>query len=134
MAINRELILQAIESLSSIGGANLNPSSLVEDTMLLAYAFPADDDFKAAVFNTKRALEGLVKGSYCTSELKYNLHSWNSYHYQHRVKQGQKSDCRIIFRIESDGHITVKGFGHRFIPTDIYYRLSEQRHKRDRGD
>ncbi|WP_165172039.1 hypothetical protein [Adlercreutzia sp. ZJ242] len=58
--------------------------------------------------------------------MKHELGQWLSCHYQHRVVQGAKADCRIIYRTTEDG-IEVKGFGHRRIPEDFYRRMSAGR-------
>lgn len=99
---------------------------LVEDTVLLAKAFPEELDFMAACASTRQALEYIVAGKVSTSDLKYDFADWKSYHYQHRVGQGIKATCRIMYRPVDDG-IEVKGFGHRRIPKDFYERMSTVR-------
>lgn len=126
MAISRELIYQAALSIAGAPGLSMDANALLEDTVLLAYAFPEEDEFEAACANTKRAVSLLANGAVSSSELKYALAGWRSYHYQHKVGQGVKAACRIVFRPISGG-IEVKGFGHRRIPQDLYERMSAQR-------
>jgi len=126
MAISKELIRQAIESLSETEGVFMDAASLVEDAFLMAYAFPDEDDFMAACASTRRALESLVRDEVASSDLKYEFEDWKSYHYQHRVGQGARATCRIMYRRTGDG-IEVKGFGHRRIPGDFYERMRRGR-------
>lgn len=126
MTIRNDLIRQAVEVLAEVEGVFMDPASLVEDVFLLAYAFPEEEDFMAACASTSRAFGFLMKGAVDSSNLKYQLEGWDSYHYQHRVGQGVKADCRIMYRRTDDG-IEVKGFGHRRIPADFYNRMEGKR-------
>lgn len=112
----------AVETISKVEGVRMDANSLVEDSFLLAYAFTEEEDFLAACANTCRALEQLVSGKVVPGDLKYDFEEWKAYHYQHRVAQGMKADCRIMYRKIPDG-IEVKGFGHRHIPYDFYERM-----------
>lgn len=123
MAISKRLIRQAIESLSEIDGVLMDPANLVEDAFLLAFAFPHDNDYLAACASTRRALKRLAAREVDASSLKYEFEGWESYHYQHRVGQGVKATCRIMYRRTPSG-IKVKGFGHRRVPADFYERMA----------
>lgn len=129
MAINRGLIRQAIEALSAIDGLFMDAAALVEDAVLLAKAFPDESDYMAACASTYQAIRRLIRGDVTTNDLKYNFAGWKSFHYQHRVGQGVKATCRIMYR-QVDGGIEVKGFGHRRIPRDFYDRMSGVRNER----
>ena len=126
MAISDDLMRQAVDSLSRTDGLMMNPDSLVEDVFLLALAFPVEDDFMAACASTQRAFKHLIAEKVTASDLKYSFEEWSSYHYQHRVGQGIRATCRIMYR-KIDGGIEVKGFGHRRIPADFYERMGEYR-------
>ena len=126
MAISNDLMRQAIDSLSKTDGLIMSSASLVEDVLLLSLAFPAEDDFMAACASTQRVFEHLVAGKVIASDLKYSFGKWSSYHHQHRVGQGIRATCRIMYR-KIDGGIEVKGFGHRRIPADFYERMGEYR-------
>ncbi len=104
----------------------MSSASLVEDVLLLSLAFSAEDDFMAACARTQRAFEDLVVGKVTASDLKYSFEEWRPYHYRHRVGQGIRATCRIMYRKVDDG-IEVKGFGHRRIPADFYDQVSEYR-------
>ena len=124
MVISNDLMRQAVDSLSKTDGLIMSSASLVEDVPLLSLAFSAEDDFMAACASTQRAFEHLVVGKVTASDLKYGFEEWSSYHHQHRVGQGIRATCRIMYRKVDDG-IEVKGFGHRRIPADFYERMSE---------
>ena len=126
MAISDELFQEAVRAVARVEGLAMDENDLVEDVFLLAYAFPEEEDFKAAVASTCRAMAFLVEGRVKSGDLKYEFEGWHSYHYQHRVGQGVRALCRIMFK-EADGGIEVKGFGHRRIPNDFYGRMSAGR-------
>ena len=126
MAISGEALHRAVGAVAGVEGVFMDANALAEDVALLAFAFNEEADFMAAVSNTCRALRFLVRGRVSSSELKYELGSWRSYHYQHKVGQGAKADCRVLYREVPHG-IEVKGFGHRRIPDDFYRRMSKNR-------
>jgi hypothetical protein len=123
MTITKHQIQIAASKIAQCNGLFANPDSILEDTVLLAYAFPAPDDFAQACANTCKAINQLVANEVSAGHLKYEFSDWKSYHYQAKVGQGQKANCRIMFR-EVDGGVEVKGFGHRRIPADFYARIS----------
>lgn len=98
MAVDDARLRAAVDAITDVEGLSMDPDSLVEDVYLLAYAFPEDDDFEAAVANTCRALTALIAERVSASMLKYEFDTWSSYHYQPRVAQGARATCRIIFR------------------------------------
>ena len=124
MPISRETVLRAAQSIAECDGLFMDADALLEDVVLLAYAFPHEDDFMAAIVNTCNAIAFVRAGKVDASELKYGFAGWSSYHYQHRVGQGVRATCRIMFR-SVEGGIEVKGFGHRRIPEDFCFRMSE---------
>lgn len=126
MAVDDARLRAAVDAITNVEGLSMDPDSLVEDVYLLAYAFPEDDDFEAAVASTCRALTALITERVNASTLKYEFDTWSPYHHQPRVAQGARATCRIIFRSTGDG-IEVKGFGHRRIPRDFYQRTSSSR-------
>lgn len=126
MSVRDDLLDQAIVRLSSVQGVLMDPDALAEDVFLLSVSFSDEEEFLAAVLATQRALSRLLRGSVDSSNLTGNLSSWRSYHYQHRVFQGAKADMRIEWQ-SKDGSLYVRGFGHRWIPSDFYKRLSETR-------
>ncbi len=126
MAISRQLVLESIEAISSVRDVQMNPDSLAEDVALLARPWPEEDEFRLAVASTVRALKAIAAGSVTPASLKYNLNGWQSYHYQHKVAQGQRADMRIVFQIRGE-KVRVKAFGHRNLPQDLYERIASTR-------
>ena len=127
MAISDDLIIQAIVRLASVPNTVMDPDALGEDVLLLAVAFPRDEEFLKAVIATERAMIKVAKGSVASSPALVGDHAgWISYHYQHCVTQGQKADMRLEWRPCEQG-ILVRAFGHRFIPADFYRRISKSR-------
>ena len=126
MAISDERVLEAALAIAGVPGLEMDPNDLVEDVFLLAFAFPDESEFMAATAATVRAIGNLVAHRVTPALLKYQLEGWSSFHYQHRISQGGRADCRIVFR-ETDDGIEVKGFGHRRIPTDFYIRMASGR-------
>ena len=101
----------------------MDPRALADDVLLLARSFPDEDEFCLAAANTRRALEQCARGTVTPSALERSLEGWLSYHYQHSVGQGAPADMRIVYRTTAGG-IEVKGFGHRWVPADVYGRIS----------
>ncbi|MBQ9042577.1 MAG: hypothetical protein IJ111_07150 [Eggerthellaceae bacterium] len=126
MAVSDSRILDGALEIASTPGLEMEPNGLLEDTYLLAAAFPEEDEFMAACASTVRAIGNLVSRRVSSAQLKYALEGWSSYHYQHRVSQGGRADCRIVFR-ETPAGIEVMGFGHRAIPEDLYARMASGR-------
>ena len=126
MAISTDLIVQAIDRLVSVPGVLMDPDALAEDAFLLSVSFPDEHDFLAVVLATERALQHLAAGRVTSSRLEGNRAEWMSYHYQHRIAQGQQADCRIEWKAY-DGVVYVRGFGHRWRPVDFYARIARQR-------
>lgn len=128
MAISDDLVLQAIDALSSVEGVMMDPDVLAEDAFMLGESFPNEREYLAAVIATKKALELLVSGRASSSQLERNQAGWNSYHYQHRVAQKAKADCRIEWQRRA-GKVYVRGFGHRWRPEDFYKRMASLRNE-----
>lgn len=127
MAISDELLQEAVRAVTRVEGLAMDENDLVEDVFLLAYAFPEEEDFKAAVASTCKAMAFLIGGGRVKSgDLKYEFEGWHFNRYLHRAEQGVRALCRIMFK-ESDGGIEVKGFGRRRIPNDFYGRMGAGR-------
>lgn len=126
MSISKATVAQAIAALSSVDGVLMEPSALAEDAMVLTLAFDKEDDYKAAVVNTVKALKDISKGRVAPSALSGTYEGWSSFHYQPRVAQGTAATMRMIFR-QANGSLYVLGFGHRHVPSNIYRRLAELR-------
>ena len=126
MAIDDGTLAHSVDLVARIPPVEMDPQALVDDVVLIAYAYPDEDEFKAAIASVCRALSQLVDGRVSGSELQYNHTGWLSYHFQHRRSQGAKADMRVVYQKGHRG-IRVRGFGNRRIPTDIYRRLHSGR-------
>ena len=122
MAVSSDLLRSAIVQISSIPSSRMAPEALVEDVTLLAKVWPDESDFAAAVASCCRALEQVSAGKVTPDALEDDLDGWWSYHFQLHRAQGEKAVLRVVFRPQAD-FVEVKGFGHRFKPSDIYHRL-----------
>lgn len=121
--IGAEALLGAIASISAVEGVFMSASSLAQDVVAVARAFPEKDDFDAAIANTARALGHIASGRVVASDLGDDYEGWHAYHYQHCVAQGEKADMRVMYRV-GDGQVFVRGFGHRREPADFYRRMA----------
>ena len=126
MTENESIILQSIDSISSVEGVNMDANALAEDIYLLTQAFDDEGEFQKAISETVRSLTQIVNGEITASKLKYSFENFNSYHYQHSRAQGNKADMRVVYTEDEQG-VFVLGFGHRNCPTDIYERLAFNR-------
>ncbi|NMM98487.1 hypothetical protein [Bifidobacterium olomucense] len=124
MAISNALLERAIAIIASVRGLQMDPDTLADDVILLAYVWPDEDEFKIAVASVHRAMTQLTEGTVEGSELKYDFAGWKSFHFQHRRGQQSRADMRIVYMRTADG-IRVKGFGNRHLPSDIYRRLAQ---------
>ena len=73
MAVDDARLRAAVDAITDVEGLSMDPDSLVEDVYLLAYAFPEDDEFEAAVATTCRALTALNAERVSASMLKYEF-------------------------------------------------------------
>ena len=126
MPVDQALVIAAANAVAAIDGIEADPRTVVEDAFLLSMAFTDADEYLAAVANTVRALEQLISKTVSPAKLKHNHKEWLSYHYQHRVAQGERADLRIVFRY-ADDKVRLRAFGHRNLPMDFYERITESR-------
>ena len=126
MAVSRALIREAVSRLSAVPGIMMPQANLNEDVMLLARAYPHEDDFEAAIEATEWALRQAVAVRLTPSALRDDLAGWCSYHYQLRRQQGTDADLRLVYQPTERG-IRVKGFGHRYWPASLYHRVARKR-------
>lgn len=115
MAISNDSILQWIDNVSKIKGLLMDPTSLADDVVLMAYVFDVEADFLQAMNNVVRAINQLINETVNTSQLQQNYSRWDCYHFQSQRTQGHRADLRIVFRTLAASSIQVKGFGHRHL-------------------
>lgn len=125
MAISKLLIAQSIAEFSEISGVTIQAEALVRDLMVMARVWNDAEDFSRATASTLNALKLIRDGKITPSKLRDKLAGYSSYHYQSTKGQGRKADMRVVYKIEN-GVVFVLGFGHRFLPSDIYRRLLEK--------
>lgn len=124
-------IRRAFHALAEIDRVRMQPEGLVEDVVVLFREFSDEGDrFERAVANTAIAIEQARDGRVTPAKLRNSLQGWNSLHYQSAKGQGAPADMRLVYRIDSDGRIAVKCFGHRYRPVDIYKRFMHDSAKR----
>lgn len=129
MTVSDSQIDEWIEIIASIGGMEMDPNDLAEDTIIVAEVCDDDNQFKTAMGAVYRALNQLVKHQVSASHLERNLATWKSYHFQSERTQGHPADMRICFmEVESGPEskastIRVRAFGFRHIPADFYKRI-----------
>lgn len=89
------------------------------DIAAMRRAFPADDDFSAALRAVSRRLRSLrtVDGS----DLDYTLIGWLRVKFSSTVVD--HVDLRIIYRAGADG-LELRAFGHRTYPESVYLRAA----------
>lgn len=121
--IASDLLEQAVERIGSVSGVRMDAISLAQDVLLLAYAWPDETEFRAAVDSVCDALTNLVAHKVEGTELKHQFTGWRSFHFQHHRFNGARADARVIYRWDGE-NLTVRGFGGRHLPSDIYQRLS----------
>ena len=126
MAVDVALIRQAIVRLAHVPGIEMDPRALAEDAFLLAESFSDEREYLAAVLATERALRLDASGRATSSGLERDHAGWMSYHYQHAVARGVRADMRLEWRA-GDGCVRVRGFGHRWRPSDFYRRMTAVR-------
>ena len=126
MTISDELVIHAAHAIADIDGNEADAGAMLKDAYLLSLAFAREEDFLNAVANTQRALGQLARNAVSPARLKYEHQGWLSYHYQHKVAQGQRADMRIVL-CRTDAGIRLRAFGHRSLPKDFYERLAENR-------
>lgn len=124
MAISDELLEFWIDRVSELEGISMDADKLVEDIVLIAIAFDQDSEILSAVMtNTIEAFKLIVRDRSIGQELMGNKSVWSSYHFQSRRIRKQKADMRLVYR-DSGTSIQIMGFGHRWLPQQIYDRLS----------
>jgi hypothetical protein len=122
MAISNTLLAKWIRRISSVQGIEMDADALVDDILLMAYAFENEDTFNTAMTHVVSALLLIVKQRNVGQDLKANLTGWKSYHFQSQRIRKHPADLRIVYQ-DTGSAIRVRGFGHRWIPEEVYKRL-----------
>ena len=123
MAINDAPLQLGIDQVSAIEGIAMDADRLVDDVVLLAYVFDDPQRFSTALTHVINAIHLIVRQRRIGQPLVNNKAGWWSYHFQSQRTQRHKADMRIVYQ-DTGTTIRIMGFGHRWIPQDLYARLS----------
>lgn len=123
MAISDELLQLGIDQLAGLTGISMDANRLVDDVVLVAYAFDDPQLFSAAIANIINAINLILRQRNVGTALVNNKAGWWSYHFQSQRNQRHTADMRIVYQ-DNGTTIRIMGFGHRWLPQDIYNRLS----------
>lgn len=126
MAISDALLQLGIEQLSQIDGISMDADRLVDDVVLVAYVFDDPQLFSTAIANVINAINLVVRERRIGPALVNNKAGWWSYHFQSQRTQRHTADMRIVYQ-DTGTTIRIMGFGHRWIPQDLYDRLSPKK-------
>jgi hypothetical protein len=108
---------------TDLQGVSMDADRVVDDIVLVAYVFNDPEEFVKAMHNVVDVLRLIVQQRNIGEELKGAKAGWHSFHFQSQRIQRHKADMRMVYQ-DSGTTIRVKGFGHRWIPEDLYQRLS----------
>jgi len=122
MAISNALLAEWIGKLSSVPGIEMDADALVDDVVLTAYAFADESTFQTAMRSVVSALLLIVKSRNVGQNLSANLEGWKSYHFQSQRVRKHPADLRVVYQ-DTGFVIRIRGFGHRWIPEEVYKRL-----------
>ncbi len=122
MAINDERLREWIRIVSAVPGVEMDGDALVDDIVLIAHVFDDPQRFETAMSQIVNSLNLIVKKRDMGAELKSNLSAWRCFHFQSRRTAKHPADLRIVYQ-DTGAAIRVRGFGHRWLPDDIYRRL-----------
>lgn len=125
MAISDKSIQDAIVAISQIKGLEMNANELVEDVVLVAAVFEAEEEFHSAIGQIIRHLLLIVTDRADSSALERNYEGWKSFHFPSKRKNGHPADLRVVYQ-DGDEVKRIRGFGHRHIPASIYKRLTDR--------
>ena len=123
MAISDELLQFGIDQLAGLAGISMDADRLVDDVVLVAYAFDDPQLFSTAIANIVSAINLILRQRNIGTALVNNKAGWWSYHFQSQRSQRRPPDMRIVYQ-DTGTTIRIMGFGHRWVPQDIYTRLS----------
>jgi len=124
MAISNEALEFWIERVAELEGLSMDADKLVEDVVLVAVAFDQDPNiFSLAMVNVVTAFRLILRDRNIGQELVGNKAGWYSFHFQSQRTRKHTADMRIVYR-DTGTTIQVMGFGHRWLPQEIYNRLS----------
>ncbi len=123
--VDRSTLSLAIERLTSIPNVSFHVDGLADDLHSLIAMWPDEQAFLTVISSTVGAIELIVEDKALASLLSRDLAGWRSFHYPHSRSHRGKADMRIIYR-RVGSEVQVLGFGHRYVPSDVYARLIDR--------
>lgn len=123
MAISDELLQFGIDQLAGIGGISMDANRLVDDVVFVASAFNDPQLFSIAITNVVGAITRVLRQRAVGTALVNNKAGWWSYHFHSQRSQHHAADMRIVYQ-DTGTTIRIMGFCRRWLPEDIYKRLS----------
>lgn len=124
--INHALLKQAIHDISSIQNLEMDPKQLALDVYALSTIFKEETKFENVINSVINAIINLKNNPSIGEDLKYNLAEWKSYHFFSPYPiYPEDEDMRLVYQSVLK-NILILGFGHRYIPSDFYSRLSNR--------
>ena len=125
MSVDADTLRAAVQTVSGIRGVRMNPDSVADDVISLATAIADEEPFTCAVANTARAIQRLAVGKVEGTPLTGVFEGWSSFHFQSERKNGASANMRVVYR-RNGGVTEVLGFGHRWLPSDVYAAISSR--------
>ena len=125
MSIDADILRAAIQTVAGLRGVRMNPDSVADDVILLATAIADEEPFACAVANVARAIQQLAAGKVEGTPLTGVFEGWSSFHFQSERKNGVPANMRVVYR-RNGGVTEVLGFGHRWLPSDVYAAISSR--------
>ncbi|WP_342526740.1 hypothetical protein MKY84_13585 [Chryseomicrobium sp. FSL W7-1435] len=131
MNINTALVKEAISQISAIPNLYMDPHYLVLDLLALTSveSFDSDEKFSSVIRTLIHSFELISKYPESGESLKNDFYGYSSYHFLSDYPSNHPhDDMRIIYTTQDD-QLWIIGFGHRYLPSDIYDKLrSLKRH------
>ncbi len=99
-----------------------DPIDVWNDLLTLELAFPSPEQFGSAVGEVVHQLT-VITASEPGKPMFGTFGGWKRHAFQSEPSIGGRADVRIVYKVSDDGRIALLGFGHRYLPNDIYLRL-----------
>lgn len=131
MNINTTLVKDAIAQISVIPKLYMDPQHLVLDLLALTSveSFDTDEKFSSVIRTLIHSLEIISKFPESGEPLKNDFYGYYPYHFLSDYPSNPPhDDMRIVYTIQN-AQLWIIGFGHRYLPSDIYEKIrSTKRH------
>lgn len=123
--IDNNLLKFWISELVKLKGISMGADEVVDDVVLTAYVFDDPKTFSIVMTNLVNVFQLIVQQRNIGQALVGSKVGWISFHFQSQRTKKHDADMRIVYR-DTGSTILVMGFGHRFLPDDIYQRLKDR--------